>query len=153
MSNVRGLRRGDSRVLSHTSYILKQPCCLSVCVFVTDICGLRPGQLLRGAGRGVTWGSGKLTVCLPIVHIYKRIGGLRRPCRSCARCPGRFGLPIVPCAPPSGSGHPPLARWAHRSGWLEWRSHGLPTTRFENVSPTPRHGKNGELKSAPQFWN
>jgi hypothetical protein len=27
---------------------------VSVCVFVTDICGLRPGQLLQGAGRGAT---------------------------------------------------------------------------------------------------
>jgi hypothetical protein len=34
------------------SYILKQTWCLFVCVFVTDIRGLRPGQLLRGAGRG-----------------------------------------------------------------------------------------------------
>jgi hypothetical protein len=31
---------------------------------------------------------------------------VRRPCRSCVRCPGRFGPPIVPYAPPSG-------HWAH----------------------------------------
>jgi hypothetical protein len=36
------------------SYILKQTWCRSVCVFVTDIRELRPGQPLRGAGRGVT---------------------------------------------------------------------------------------------------
>jgi hypothetical protein len=36
------------------SYILKQTWCLSVCVFVTDIRGLWPGQPLRGARRGVT---------------------------------------------------------------------------------------------------
>jgi hypothetical protein len=60
--------------------------CLSVCVFITDICELRPGQPLRGAERGA--------------H-----AGLARP--SCpvhpvclSWCPGRFGPPIVPCAPP-----------------------------------------------------
>ncbi len=31
-----------------------QTWCLSVCVFVTDIRGLRPGQPLRGAERGAT---------------------------------------------------------------------------------------------------
>ncbi len=31
-----------------------QTWCLSVCVFDTDIHGLRPGQPLRGAGRGAT---------------------------------------------------------------------------------------------------
>jgi hypothetical protein len=36
------------------SYILKQTWCLSICVFVTDIRRLRPGQPLRGAGRGAT---------------------------------------------------------------------------------------------------
>jgi hypothetical protein len=36
------------------SYILKQTWCLSVCVFVTDIRRLWPGQPLRGVRRGAT---------------------------------------------------------------------------------------------------
>jgi hypothetical protein len=40
------LRRQGRRL--HTANVV------SVCVFVTDIRGLRPGQPLRGAGRGAT---------------------------------------------------------------------------------------------------
>jgi hypothetical protein len=51
-------------------------------------------------------------VPIPVSHITSGYpwpsDTVRRPCRSCARCPGRFGPPIVPCAPRR------LARWAHR---------------------------------------
>jgi hypothetical protein len=85
------------------SNILKQTWCLSICVFVTDIHGLRPGQPLRGPGevprpfihpmwmRDAVWGQTVCSASQTKVHRARWVGqtGLdsaHRTCRGASQC-------------------------------------------------------------------
>jgi hypothetical protein len=52
------------------------------------------------------------------------------PCRSCACCPGRFGPPIVPCAPPPGSLNALFVAALAAIRECPWRTHRQTDTTF-----------------------